>query len=319
MKSTLLGIAACLFIGASQALVAQTYPAKPIRMVVPYPPGGTNDIVARLLAAKLQEGWGQPVIIDNKPGANSILGNEFAAKSAPDGYTLLINSVGGMSIAPLLYPKLAYDAQKAFAPVSLLVVSPIVFGIGAAVPAGTLREFIAYARSNPGKLNNSAGSTTSQVAAEMFKGMAGVQITPIPYKGSAQSVQAVLTGDAHMVLVDTAPILPHILAGRIKGLAVAWPKRLSTIPDVPTFAEAGLPEFEMSGWIGLFVPAGTPAAVIARLSAEMARLVNLPDMRDKFGTGIEAVGGSAEQLTAAMKSDSTRYEAVIKAAKIKVD
>jgi len=319
VKSTLSRIATILVLCASQALMAQTYPVKPIRIVVPFPPGGANDIVARILGAKLQESWGQPVVVDNKPGANSILGNEFVARSPPDGHTLLVNSIGGMSINPLLYQKLPYDGQKAFAPVSLLVEIPMVLGVSVAVPAGSLREFIAYARANPGKLNNSAGSTTSQVAAEMFKEMTGVRIAAIPYKGSAQAVQAVLAGDAHMVLVDNPAILPHIRAGRVKALAVAWPKRLATIPDVPTFAQAGLPEYEMGGWLGLFAPAGTPAPIISRLQVEMARLLNLPDTREKLGSAIEIVASSPEQLAATVRGDALRYAPVIKSANMKLE
>jgi tripartite-type tricarboxylate transporter receptor subunit TctC len=314
---TFFRIVSTLLLCASQAVLAQTYPGKPVRIVVPFPPGGVNDIVARLVGAKLQESWGQAVIIDNKPGANSIIGSEFVARSAPDGYTLLVNAIGGMSINPLLYSNLPYDGYNAFAPVSMLVVSPMVLGVNASLPAGNLQEFIAYARANPGKLNNSAGSTTSQVAAEMFKQMTGTRMTSIPYKGSAQSVQAVAAGDAQMVVVDNPALLPQVRSGRVRALAVAWPKRLAAIPDVPTFAEAGLPEYEMAGWVGLFAPAGTPAPVIAKLSADAARVVHLPDMREKLGTAIESVGSSPEQLAETMRSDAARYAPVIKAANIK--
>ena len=319
MKFNLLKIAAALLLGACQCLMAQTYPSRQIKIVVPFPPGGVNDIVARIVAGKLQESWGHPVVVDNKPGANSVLGNDFVAKSAPDGYTLLVNAFGGMSINPFLYPNLPYDWQKAFAPVSSLVSAPMVMGVNASVPANTLQEFIAYAKANPGKLNNSAGSTTSQIAGEMFKDMAGVQITSIPYRGSAPAVQAVLAGEVQMVIVDNPTLLPHVKSGRIRPLAVAAPKRLALLPDVPTFSEAGLPAYDMSGWVGLFAPGGTPTPIVSKLQLEVARILNLPEVREKLGTNVDVVASTPEQLGAAMQSDAQRFARIIKAANIKAE
>jgi tripartite-type tricarboxylate transporter receptor subunit TctC len=298
---------------------AQTYPERPIRIVVPSPPGGVNDIVARVIGIKLQEKWGQPVVIDNKPGANSIIGTEIVAKSAPDGYTLLINTTGGMSINPLIYPKLPYDGQKGFAPISLLVTSPMMLGVGSSVPANTMKEFIAYAKANPGKLNNSAGSTTSRVAAELFKQMADISVTSVPYKGSAPAVQGVAAGETQMIIVDSPSLLPLVRAGKIKGLAVAWPKRLASFPDVPTFQEAGLPAYEMGGWVGIFAPAGTPPAVVSRINAEVARIVRLPEVSEKLGAANEVVGSSAEELATIMRNDIARYAPIVKAANITAD
>jgi tripartite-type tricarboxylate transporter receptor subunit TctC len=258
-------------------------------------------------------------VVDNKPGANSVLGNDFVAKSAPDGYTLLVNAFGGMSINPFLYPNLPYDWQKAFAPVSSLVSAPMVMGVNASVPANTLQEFIAYAKANPGKLNNSAGSTTSQIAGEMFKDMAGVQITSIPYRGSAPAVQAVLAGEVQMVIVDNPTLLPHVKSGRIRPLAVAAPKRLALLPDVPTFSEAGLPAYDMSGWVGLFAPGGTPTPIVSKLQLEVARILNLPEVREKLGTNVDVVASTPEQLGAAMQSDAQRFARIIKAANIKAE
>ena len=316
MRSVLLACSLSLIAALASA---QAWPAKPIRLVVPYPPGGSNDQLARYLGAKLQERWGQPVLIDNKPGANSIIGNEAVARSPADGYTLLINSVGGMAINPLLYPTLPYDPLSGFAPIGVAAIAPVVIGINAALPANSLREFVTYAKANPDKLNNSAGSTISSVAAELFKQMAEIRLTSIPYKGSAPSVAAVLAGETQLVVVDAAAIYTQIRAGKIKGLAVAGPTRLSVLPDVPTMAEAGMPAYKMDAWVALFAPAGTPPAVIAKLSSEVAAIMQTQDARDKLGGALIPVGGTPEELAATLKSDLARYAPIIKSLNMKAD
>ena len=209
---------------------AQTYPSRPIRLVVGFPPGGGNDIVARLVGAKMQESWGQPVVVDNKPGGNSIIATEFVAKSAPDGYTLLVNANGGMTINPSIYPKLPYDSQRDFAPISTVGIFPMLFVVNPSVPAGTLQEFIAYARANRGRLNYSSGSTAFDLATEMFKQMTGTDIRHIPYKGSGQSVQAVLAGDTQMTMVDSTAAVPLVNSGRLRALALTSARRASSCP-----------------------------------------------------------------------------------------
>ena len=299
---------------------AQTYPSKPIRLVVGFPPGGGNDIVARLVSAKMQESWGQAVVVDNKPGGNSIIATEFVARSAPDGYTLLVNANGGMTINPLIYPKLPYDSQRDFVPISNVGIFPMLFVINPSLPAATLQEFIAYARGNPGKLNYSSGSTAFNLATEMFKQMTGTDIRHIPYKGSGQSVQAVLAGDTQMTLVDSTAAVPLVKSGRLRALALSSAQRAGSLPDLPTMSEAGVPGYEMTLWVSFFAPAGTPGAIVSRLNAEIVRIVRLPDIREKLiANGIEPLGNTSEQLAEMIASEIARFRPVVQAANIKVE
>ncbi len=321
MKSAL-RCAAWVVIGSLLAGMsfAQTYPSKPIRLIVGFPPGGGNDVVARLVSAKMQEAWGQPVVVDNKPGGNSIIATEFVAKSAPDGYTLLVNANGGMTINPLIYAKLPYDPQRDFVPISTVGIFPMLFVINPSIPAGTLQEFIAYARANRGKLNYSAGSTAFQVATEMFKQITGTDIRHIPYKGSAQSVNAVLSGDTQMTLVDSTAAVPLVKSGRLKALAVTSAQRVGSMPELPTMSEAGAPGYEMTLWVSFFAPAGTPGAIVSKLNAEIVRIVRLPDIHEKLlASGVEPLGNSSEQLAEMISNEIARYRPVVQAANIKVD
>ena len=299
---------------------AQGYPFKPIRIVVGFPPGGGNDIVARLVGAKMQEAWGQPVVIDNKPGANSIIATEFVAKSVPDGYTLLVNATGGMSVNPVLYSKLPYDSLRDFVPISMIGMFPLVLAVNPSLPVNSVQELIAHAKANPGKLNYSAGSTAFQVASEMFKQMTGTDIRHIPYKGSVQAINAVIAGDVQMTIVDSPPALPHVKSRQLKGIAVTSARRAAPAPEMPTLSEAGVPGYEMNLWIGVFAPAGTPGDIAARLTNEVMRIVKLPDIREKLAAmGIEPVGDTAEQLARTIRSEIARYGPVVKAANIRAD
>src|SRR5882672_3382960 len=272
---------------AAAGALAQVYPSKLIRIVVGFPPGGGNDIIARMVGAQMQEAWGQPVVIDNTPGAHSIIAAEFVAKSAADGYTLLVNATGGMSVNPVLYAKLPYDSLKDFVPISMVGSFPLVLVVNPAVPAASVSELIAYAKANPGKLNYSAGSTAFQVATEMFKQMTGTDIKHIPYKGSAASITAVMAGDVQLTIVDSPPLMPQLKSGRVRALAVTTAKRASAMPDLPAIAET-LSGYEMALWIGVFSPAGTPRDVAVKLTAEVARIVRLPDIREKLDAmGVE--------------------------------
>ncbi len=305
---------------AAAAAHAQTWPSKPIRLVVGFPPGGGNDIIARLLGAKMQETWGEAVIVENRPGAASIIAAELVAKSPADGYTLLVNATGGMSLNPILYPKLPYDPLKDFEPISMVGVFPLVLVVNPSVPARSVRELVAYARKNPGKLNYSAGSTSFQVATEMFKQMTGTDIRHIPYKGSAASINAVLAGDVQLTIVDTPPLAGHLQSDRLRALAVTSAKRAPGLPDLQTLAEAGVPGYDMSLWIGLFAPAGTPRPIVAKLSAEVARIVRLPDVRDKLvGMGVDPLGNSPEQVAEWIRAELARYRPVVRAANIKAE
>jgi tripartite-type tricarboxylate transporter receptor subunit TctC len=318
VKTRLLAIVALC--AASAGAFAQAYPSKPIRIVVGFPPGGGNDIIARLVGAKVQENWGQPVVIDNKPGANSIIAAEFVAKSAPDGYTLLVNATGGMSVNPVLYAKLPYDSLKDFVPISMVGSFPLVLVVHPSVPANSVQELVAYAKANPGKLNYSSGSTAFQVASEMFKQMTGTDIKHIPYKGSAASITAVIAGDVQMTIVDTPPLVPQIRAGKVKALAVTSARRASAMSELPTIAESGVPGYEMVLWIGVFAPAGTPREIAEKLNAEVVRVVRLPDIREKLDAmGVEPVGNTSEQMAEWIRREITKYGPVVKAANIKAD
>jgi tripartite-type tricarboxylate transporter receptor subunit TctC len=311
-------LAIALFCGATGAW-AQGYPSKSIRIVVGFPPGGGNDIIARMVGAKMQESWGQPVVIENKPGANSIIAAEFVAKSAADGYTLLVNATGGMSVNPVLYAKLPYDPLKDFVPISMVGSFPLVLVVNPAVPANSVSELVAYAKANPGKLNYSAGSTAFQVATEMFKQMTGTDMKHIPYKGSAASITAVISGDVQLTIVDSPPLMPQLASGRVRALAVTTAKRASAMPDLPAVAES-LPGYEMALWIGMFAPAGTPRDVAAKLTAEVVRIVGLPDIREKLaGMGVEPLGNSSEETAEWIRREIARYGPVVKAAGIKAD
>ncbi len=305
---------------AAAGACAQAYPTKPIRMVVGFPPGGGNDIIARMVGSKMQEAWGEPVLIDNKPGANSIIAAEYVAKSAPDGYTLLVNATGGMSVNPVLYAKLPYDPLKDFVPISMVGIFPLVLVVHPSVPAKSVQELVAYARANPGKLDYSAGSTAFQVATEMLKQMTGTDIRHIPYKGSAAAIAAVIAGDVQMTIVDTPPLAAQIKAGKVKALGVTSAKRAASMAELPTVAESGVPGYEMVLWIGVFAPAGAPREIVSKLNAEIVRIVRLPDIRAEFaGMGVDPVGNTSEQMAEWIRREIARFGPVVKAANIQAE
>jgi tripartite-type tricarboxylate transporter receptor subunit TctC len=305
--------------GVAACALGQGYPTKPIHVVVGFPPGGGNDIIARLLGAKMQDTWGQPVVIDNKPGANSIIAAEFVARSAPDGYTLLVNATGGMSVNPVLYAYLSYDPLKDFVPISMVGSFPLVLAVNPMLPANSVQELIAYLKANPGKLNYSAGSTAFQVATEMFKQMTGTDVKHIPYKGSAASITALIAGDVQMTIVDTPPLVPQLSAGRLRALAVTSAKRSAAMPDLPAIAES-VPGYEMVLWIGVFAPAGTSREVATKLNAEVVRIVGLPDIREKLaGLGVEPIGNTSAEMAEWIRREIAKYGPVVKAAGIKAE
>ena len=295
------------------------YPSKPIHIVVGFPPGGGNDIIARMVGAKMQDSWGQPVIIDNKPGANSIIAAEFVAKSAADGYTLLVNATGGMSVNPVLYARLPYDPLKDFVPISMVGTFPLVLVVNPSLPVSSVPELVAYAKANPGRLNYSAGSTAFQVATEMLKQMTGTDVKHIPYKGSPASITAVIAGDVQMTIVDTPPLVPQLKSGRVKALAVTSAKRSAAMPDLPAVAES-VSGYDMVLWIGAFAPAGTPREVTDKLTAEVARIVRLPEIREKLDAlGVEPLGNSSEETAEWIRREIAKYGPVVKAAGIKAE
>ncbi len=300
--------------------MSQTYPSKPVHLVVGFPPGGANDILARLIGARMQEAWGQSVIVDNRPGANAIIGTELAAKSAPDGYTLLIGASGAMAFNPGLYDKLPYDPQRDFAPITMLGSFPLVLAVTPALPAQSVKELIALAKKLPGQLNYGAGSTPFQLAAELFRLQADVRIGLIPYKGSAATVTAVMANEVQLTFVDAPPAMAQIKSGRIRALAVTSRTRAAVLPEVPTMIEAGLGSYDVVLWTSLFAPAGTPKPVLDAVHAQAVKALQAPDVRERMaGLGIDAVGNTPEQLGAILKADLEKWTAVAKSAGVKAE
>ena len=320
MKKILRAAIALTMAFASVAGAQPAYPSKPLRLVVGFPPGGANDILARLVGAKLQEQWGQPVLIDNKPGANAIIATEFVARAAPDGYTLLVGASGAMAFNPGLYSKLPYDPVRDFEPVTMLGSFPLVFAVTPAVPAQTVKELVQLVAAAPGKFNYSAGSTPFQLAMELFKLRTGTSVSHIAYKGSAQAVSAVLANEVQMTFVDAPPAVGQIKAGKLRALAVTSKTRAAVLPEAPTMIEAGIADFEVVLWTSVFAPAGTPRPVVEKLQLQIAAILRLPDVTERMAAlGIQPVGNTPAQLAAILRADVDKWTAVAKSANIKAD
>ncbi|HYK13618.1 MAG TPA: tripartite tricarboxylate transporter substrate binding protein [Burkholderiales bacterium] len=304
-----------VLIAAISQCGAQTYPARPIRAIVPYAAGGGVDVVARLIAPRLGERLGQQVVIDNRPGATGNIGAELASRAAPDGYTVLI---AGASIAinVSLYRKLAYDLVKDFAAVTSIAVSPNIVLVHPSLPARSIAELIALARARPGQLNYASGGSgsTLHLTAELFKSMTGIVITHIPYKGTGPALIAVISGESEIVMPPLAGTLAHVESGRLRALAVTSASRLKMLPQLPTVAEAGVPGFESGQWYGVFVPAATPPDVVTRLQIETARVVRLPDVVEQITQqGSIATGETPEQFAAHVRQEIAKWAKVVKA------
>jgi tripartite-type tricarboxylate transporter receptor subunit TctC len=317
--------AAC-FAATSISGFAQSYPSKPIKFIVPYPPGGPLDTVARLTGQKLSERLGQPVIVENKPGAGGNLGADFVAKSPADGYTILMGAVATHAINPTLYKKIPYDAQKDFQPVTLLVSTPNVLVVNPSVKASNVKEFIALAKAEPNKLNFGSGSNGSagHLAGELFKSMAGVEMTHVPYKGGAPATTDLIAGQIQLMFDNLANVMPNIKSGKLRALAVTTEKRSAFAPDLPTIAESGLTGFDISTWFGIFVPAGTPKEIVTKLNEEFNRAIREPAMKEKLDAmGAEAVGATTgttpEAFAIFIKSEAAKYAGVIKKSGAQVD
>jgi len=310
---------------ASAPVAAQTtasYPSKPIKLIVPFPPGGSTDILARTLGQKLNEAWGQPVIIDNRGGAGGSIGADLAAKSPADGYTLMMGHIGTLAVNISLYSKLPYDPVKDFTPVSMVAVVPNVLVVNPSQPYKTVPELIAYAKAHPGKLDYSSGGNGSaaQLALEYFKLQSKTFIVHVPYKGTAPSVVDVIGGQVAMTMTGAPAVMPHVKSGRLRALAVSSAKRLDALPDIPTIAEAGIPGFEATQWYGVVAPAGTPPAVVQKLNVEINKIMQSKEMRERLNAeGAIASPGTPEQFGTYIKAEIVRWAAVIKAAGMKVD
>jgi tripartite-type tricarboxylate transporter receptor subunit TctC len=317
-------LAACALLAAPFALptaYAQKFPDKPVRFIVPFPPGGGNDILARALAPRLADFLGQPVIIDNRAGAGGNIGTEAAAKAPPDGYTIVIAS-NQVTINPWLFAKLPFDIEKDFAPVALVASVPMVLAVHPSVAAQNVRELIALAKAGPGKLNHSTpGSGTPQhIAFEVFNHAAGVQITHVPYKGTTPAIADLLGGQVQAAIGTLASLEQHVKAGKLRALGVTTPKRSAAMPNVPTIAEAALPGFEVPLWYSILAPAGTPKDVVTRLSAEIARTLAAPDIRERLtGQGFEVSYLNAEQMAELIRRDTARWQKTVKDIGLKVE
>ena len=299
---------------------AAQYPAKPIRFVVPYPPGGPLDTVARLLGQKVSESVKQPVVVDNKPGAGGNIGADTVAKSAPDGYTILMGAVATHAINPTLYASIPYDPIRDFVPVTQLASTPNVLIVNPSVPASNVREFIAYAKANPGKLNFGSGSTGSagHLAGELFKTQAGVDMTHVPYKGAAPAMQDLIGGQVQLMFDNFASANTQVKAGKVKALAVTTARRSALAPDLPTIAESGLAGFDINTWFGVFVPAGTPREVVERLRAEIAKAAGTAELRARFADqGIDLVGSnSSDEFAGFLRKQVEEFAVLAKQAGI---
>ena len=304
---------------SADASLAQSYPDKPIRIVVTFPAGGPTDAVARPISQSLSTTWGQPVIIDNRGGAGGIVGTEIVAHSAPDGYNLLIGTAGGMSINPSLHAKLSYDPFKDFAPISMLVINPQILVAHPALAASNVRELVALAKSKPGQLNfaSSGTGTATHLGLELFKAATGINVVHVPYKGGAPALTDLIAGQVQLLFISIPSVMPQVKAGRLKALAVSSARRSLSAPDVPTVAESGYPGFEYVNWNALFAPAATPRAIINKLNSEVVKIMRDPDLAQKLvSQGAEPAPGTPEQLAQYMRVDFDRWRKVIRAAGI---
>jgi len=309
---------AALTIGAA---FAQSYPAKPIRIVVPYPPGGFNDTLGRTLAAKFTESWGQPAIVENKPGANTLIGSDFVAKSPPDGYTLLIVAFP-FAVTPSLIKNMPYDTVRDFAPVVLAAQSPNLLVVNPALHVKSVAELIALAKARPNALSyaSTGNGSSNHISMELFKSLAGVEIVHIPYKGSAPAVTDLLGGQVHLMFDNVPNVLQQVKSGRLRAIAQSGSKRSALVAELPTVAEAGVPGYEVTVWFGLVAPAGTPRDIIMKLNAEALKILAMPDVRERFlAQGVDPVGSTPEQFGEHIRSQMAKWAKVVQDAGVKAE
>jgi tripartite-type tricarboxylate transporter receptor subunit TctC len=307
---------------AAPALAQQNYPTKPIRFIAPFPPGGTSDIVARVVAQKLSDALGKQVIVDNRGGASGTIGYEMAAKSPPDGYTLLLCSMGGLVSNQFLFKKLPFDPQKDFAPISQLATAGQVLVINPGIPAKTVQDLIALAKASPGKFNVGSGGlgTTQHIVGEVFQNATGIKLTHVPYKGSILAVTATVAGEVSMTFADMAPAVPHVKAGRLRALVVSGEQRSTAIPDVPTMADAGIREWFPQTWWAMAAPRNTPRPIITKLNGEIGQAMKANDVQEKFASlGLVPLHSTPEHVTDLVKTGSARMGKVIRAAGIQAE
>jgi tripartite-type tricarboxylate transporter receptor subunit TctC len=314
-------VAALLLFLASALAGAQDWPSRPVRLILPFPPGGGTDILGRLIAERLSASLGQPVVTENRGGAGGNVGAEAAARSAPDGYTIVLVAPS-LAISPTLYSKINYDPVKDFAAVSLVATVPNVMITQPSLPAENLQEFIAYARSRPGVLNFGSGGagTSNHLAGELFNIVTGTKLVHVPYKGVNLAMQDVLAGNVHLVFIGIPAAAPHIKAGKLRALALVAPQRSGALPDVPTVAEAGLRDFEVTTWYGVLAPAGTPRSIVVRLNAELVKIMHSSELKERLAaTGTEPLTSTPEEFAAYIKREIAKWGDVIRKSGAKAD
>ena len=308
-------------IAASAPVLSQnSYPTKPIRLVVPFVPGGSTDLIARIMGQKLDEALGQQVVVENRAGAGGNIGVEYVAKSASDGYTLIFGHIGTFGFGPSLYQKLPYDPVKDFAPITLFAMVPNMLVVHPALPAKTVKELIALAKARPGQMNygSSGNGSASHLASEYFKLLSKTDIIAIPYKGTGPLVTDLIAGQTSLTITGVPPLYPFVQSGRLRGIAVGSVKRLALMPDLPTIAEAGVPGYESSTWFGPLAPAKTPREIILRLNTELLKILQRPDIKARFAAeGAEGLGSTPEEFGTYIKSEIDRWGRVIKAAGVR--
>ena len=300
---------------------AQEFPSKPVRWIVPYAAGGTSDFLARFIGQKLTEGWGQNVNVDNRAGAAGNIGTELAAKSPPDGYTILLVA-STFTMNPSVYGKLPFDVEKDFAPITMLLWQPFILAVHPSLPVSNVKQLVALAKARPGELNFSSGGsgTSGHIAAELFKSMAGVSLTHVPYRSMAPAVTALLAGEVHMMFNSPLPDITHVKSGKLKALGVTGRKRLAALPDVPTVDEAGVPGYVEGNWQGVLAPGATPRPIVARLHQDIARVLRLPELGGRFlKDGVEVIGNTPEEFAAIIRSDFRKYAELVRRAGIRAD
>ena len=315
-------LATALFAGAPGDALAQSYPSKPIKMIVPFPPGGISDVLARVVAPKLTESLGQPVVVENRPGAGTTIASEMVAKAAPDGYTIYLTDLTTHAISASLYKKLPYDPLKDFTMITTLTSTPLILVVHPSVAATSVKELIAVAKSKPGQLNlaHSGNGTITHLAGQLFKSMAGVDMVHIPYTGSAPATTAILAGEASALFSTVPAALSHVKAGKLRALAVTTAKRSPIVPDVPTVAEAGLPGYEVVLWSGILAPPRLPREIMTRLNTDLQKVLQTPDVKERFASvSAEPSGSTPEQLSAHIRAEIEKYAKLIKEAGVRIE
>lgn len=324
MTKLLRACIACLVALGCPALpvLAQNYPARPIRLIVPFTPGGPTDFVGRAIGHKVTEAWGQQVVVENRPGAGTIVGVELAARSVADGYTLLLGTSAGFSVNPALGAKLPYEPERDFAPVSLLVINPQILVVHPSLPVRNVKELVALARNRPGQINYASpgNGTPNHLGMELLKNLTGIHMVHVPYKGTVPAVTDILAGHVSLMFNSMPSVLPQVSAGKLRGIAVGSARRSPAVPELPTVAESGVPGFEYVTWYGLYAPAATPRDIVAKLNSLVVRILSEPEMAQRFASqGAEPAGSTPEQLAQFRRAEFERWRKVIAGMKLRLD